>query len=114
MNAVAVTADGRLAVSGSEDGTVKVWDVESGSERATLAGHTGWVNAVAVTADGRLAVSGSGDRTVRIWDLERGACLAVFSAEHPVLSCAVAGDGATVVAGDRSGHVHRLRLVGWP
>ena len=39
MNSVAVSADGRLALSGSYDGTVKVWDLTSGQELRTLKGH---------------------------------------------------------------------------
>jgi GTPase SAR1 family protein len=66
---VAVTLDGRLAVSGSHDKTVRVWDLESGKCVSTLEGHSDIVIGVAVTPDGRLAVSGSEDKTVRIWNL---------------------------------------------
>jgi hypothetical protein len=57
VNAVAVTPDGRRAVSASEDNTLKVWDLESGQELRTLEGHSDPVNAVVVTPDGRRAVS---------------------------------------------------------
>ena len=56
---MAVSADGRLALSGSDDSTVKVWDLTSGQELRTLAGHADGVKSVAVSADGRLALSGS-------------------------------------------------------
>ena len=69
VNSVAITPDGRRAVSGSFDQTVRVWDLEAGQCLATLEGHTGTVWGLAVTADGRRAVSGSWDRTVRVWDL---------------------------------------------
>ncbi|MGQ9765718.1 MAG: WD40 repeat domain-containing protein, partial [Armatimonadota bacterium] len=72
---MAVTADGRYALSGSWDKTVKVWDLASGRLLRSLGGHTGWVWAVAVTADGRSALSGSDDRTVKVWDLESGRLL---------------------------------------
>jgi WD40 repeat protein len=49
VNAVAITPDGRLTVSGSDDETLKVWDLASGRERATLIGHPLYVEAVAVT-----------------------------------------------------------------
>ena len=67
--AVALTPDGRLAVSASADKTLKVWDVASGQELRTLAGHTEWVLAVALTPDGRLAVSASEDNTLKLWDV---------------------------------------------
>ena len=59
VRAVAVTPDGRSAVSGSEDRTLRVWDLESGQTLRTLEGHTSSVNAVAVAPDGRRAVSAS-------------------------------------------------------
>jgi WD40 repeat protein len=55
ISAVAVTPDGRRAVSGSEDRTLRLWDLESGQTIRTLEGHTGGVWSVAVTPDGRRA-----------------------------------------------------------
>ena len=52
-----MTPDGKRAVSGSDDKTLKVWDLESGRELRTLEGHADWVKAVAVTPDGKRAVS---------------------------------------------------------
>ena len=67
--AVAVLANGRRAVSGSDDKTLRVWDLETGESLCTLEGHTSWVRAVSVVADGRRAVSGFdvqiGDRQPR-------------------------------------------------
>ena len=51
---MAVSADGRRAVSASYDKTLKVWELESGRELRTLEGHSGAVNGVAVSA-GRAA-----------------------------------------------------------
>jgi WD40 repeat protein len=73
VTAVAVTPDGRQAVTTSEDSTLKVWDLESGAEmQSVTTGHTLWA-AVAVTPDGRRALSGSVDGTVKGWDLESGS-----------------------------------------
>jgi WD40 repeat protein len=68
--AVALTADGSRAVSGSDDKTLRVWGLEGNQPPHVLEGHTSIVEAVALTADGKLAVSGSDDRTRRVWDLE--------------------------------------------
>jgi len=106
---VAVTPDSRTAVSGSDDRTVRVWDLATGGAR-TLKGHGAAVNAVAVTLDGHSAVSGSDDRTVRVWDLATSLTRATFHADAEVTSCAVSADGQTLAAGDRSGQVHFLRL----
>ena len=70
--------DGRpIAVSGTEDGTVRVWDLQTGApQRELLTGDGDWaVMAVAVgELDGRpIAVSGTEDGTVRVWNLQTGA-----------------------------------------
>ncbi|NJM64119.1 MAG: hypothetical protein HC849_34645 [Oscillatoriales cyanobacterium RU_3_3] len=59
VNAVAVTADGKRAISGSWDNTIKVWDLTTGKEEFSLKGHSYGVSAVAVTADSKRAISGS-------------------------------------------------------
>ena len=72
VTAVAMTLDGRRAVSASTDNTLKVWDLESGRELRALEGHSKPVNSVAITPDGQIAVSASNDRTLRVWDLANG------------------------------------------
>jgi WD domain, G-beta repeat/TIR domain len=69
IDAFAITPDGKTLVSGSEDGTIKIWDLVSGLELRTLLGHLSPVRAVAITPDGKTLVSGSGDATLKVWDL---------------------------------------------
>ena len=73
-----VTADGKRAVSGSEDHTLRVWDLEGNQPPRVLEGHTAEVRAVALTPDGTRAVSGSDDHRVRVWDLESNQPLRVL------------------------------------
>ena len=109
VNAVGVTADGKRVISGSDDNTLKVWDLTTGKEQFTLKGHSDWVNAVAVTADGKRAISGSEDNTLKVWDLSSGNVIASFTGESAIACCAIAPDGVTIVAGDESGRVYFLR-----
>jgi WD40 repeat protein len=108
--AVAVTQEGKV-ISGSKDKTMKVWDLETGTELFTLTGHSDSVSALAVTSDGKV-ISGSWDKTMKVWDLETGIELATFTADASIECCAVAADGRSVVAGDRSGRVYFLSLEG--
>src|SRR6185436_6461468 len=60
VNAVAISADGRLAISGSNDRTLRLWDLVEFRLLKTFVGHTDCINAVAITPDGRIAASGAG------------------------------------------------------
>ncbi|MCM8595659.1 NB-ARC domain-containing protein [Accumulibacter sp.] len=75
VSSVAITADGRRAVSGSEDNTVRVWDLDTGQCLRTLNAADHFVGSVAVTPDGRRAVSSSDDNTLCVWDLDTGQSL---------------------------------------
>jgi WD40 repeat protein len=66
---VKFTFNGVQIVSGSTDGTVKLWDVSTGEHLRTLQGHSDRVNSVGLSSDGMKIVSASQDTTIWIWDL---------------------------------------------
>ena len=100
VRAVAISADGRRAISGDDGGTVRVWDLDTGEPLRTLADHHGRVFAVAISADGRRAVSGGQDRTVRVWDLDTGHQQAELRGhDGSVDAVAISADGRCVVSG---------------
>ncbi len=99
VSAVALTADGRRAVSASHDHTLKVWDVETGQALRTLAGHSLGVTAVALRADGRRAVSASDDGTLKVWDVETGEALRTLEGHSDeVTAVALTADGRRAVS----------------
>jgi serine/threonine protein kinase len=71
VQAVAISPDGRLALSGSDDTTVRLWNLATGKEAARFTKHSLPVNCVAFSPGGRLAVSGSEDQTVGVWMLPK-------------------------------------------
>jgi len=78
--ALAVLPDGTLA-SGSDDASVRVWDVGARSCVATLEGHTQPVTCLTVLVDGRLVSTGTGigGDAVRLWDVATRTCVAVLA-----------------------------------
>ena len=77
--AYAFSPDGKRALSGADDNTVRLWDVETGRCLRVLEGHTDRLSgAWRGSADQRRALSGADDNTVRLWDVETGRCLRVL------------------------------------
>ncbi|MBI4871521.1 MAG: WD40 repeat domain-containing protein, partial [Candidatus Riflebacteria bacterium] len=100
VNAVAMTVDGRFGISGSSDGTVRLWELDSGQCLRILEGHVGSVAAVAVTPDRRLALSGGEDRIVRVWDLAAARCATTLEGHAGAIDAvALTPDGALAVLG---------------
>jgi len=97
-------------VSASGDRTLKVWDLDEGRLRRTLAGHTNRVSVVTVTSDGRAAVSASYDHTLKVWDLARGILLTSFHGDAPFASFSLVSGDYMGMAGDVSGRLHFLLL----
>jgi WD40 repeat protein len=66
---VAFSADGTRLAQAGVDRIVHVWDVRTGQELASLAGHTGSISCVAFTPDGKMLASASADTTALVWDV---------------------------------------------
>jgi WD40 repeat protein len=78
VTGLAIMSDGRHALSGSDDGTLRVWLLAEGLEEARFDITEGVVTTLALLSDHR-AVSGSDDGTVTLWDLAAGTALATFT-----------------------------------
>ncbi|XP_036885401.1 WD repeat-containing protein 86 isoform X1 [Sturnira hondurensis] len=78
---------GGLLVTGSTDGTAKVWQVASGCCHQTLRGHTGAVLCLVLDTPSHTAFTGSTDATIRAWDILSGAQLRVFREHRGSVIC---------------------------
>ncbi len=104
--AVAVSPDGRRALSGGGEKVVRLWDVAEEKAVQVFEGHTALVEGVAFVPDGRRVLSGGGaDRTARLWDAETGEELVRYEGHAAVFGVAVSPDGRRVLAAGGDGMV---------
>ncbi len=93
VRGVAFSPDGRLALTGSIDQTMRLWDVETGREVRVFK-HGGWLSeckvlSVAYAPNGQFVVSGNNDRTIRLWDVNTGQEVRRFLGHEHTIPCIV-------------------------
>jgi WD40 repeat protein/uncharacterized caspase-like protein len=101
VQAAAFTRDGTLLLTGSSDGTLKLWDIGATRLVRTFAGHKRDVTVVALSADGSRALSGSEDKTVRLWEVATGRLIRTIYAHldaYSVASVAFSPDGRRLLS----------------
>ncbi len=81
--------DGQKALSCSADGTIRLWEIDTGKPLRTLRGHRGAVQSVVFSRDGRRALSSGNDATVRYWDIDTGEELRRFEGHSGIVYSAV-------------------------
>ena len=108
ITSVSLGADGKYALSGSDDATIQLWDAATGECRRTFEVERSKYNkivivtSVSLSADGKYALSGSWDTTLKLWDISTGMCLHTFEGHGgDVNSVSLSADGRYALSGNQ-------------
>eukprot|EP00064_Thunnus_orientalis_P006466 superscaffoldBa00000672_g6484 len=98
-------ADTRL-LSWSFDGTIKVWDIESGEKLQDVEAHRGAILSCHVSPDGCLFATTSADKTAKLWYCDSWQCVHTLSGHQEcVRSCRFSWDSRRLATGDDNGEI---------
>jgi molecular chaperone DnaK (HSP70) len=112
---IAVNPNGQSLASGSEDGAIGVWNLQTGQMLHRLDGHKGGVYTVAICPDRQTLLSGGADGTIRMWNALSGAQLHIFTGQSGwpanATSLAVSPDGRIFASGSRDNSIKFWNLT---
>lgn len=116
-HSISLSSDGKTLVSGSEDNTIHVWDIQTDKHIRELTGHNHRVYSVDFHPDGKTLVSGSDDNTIRLWDIEKGEIKKIkdahkgFSEQNEGVMCVIfLPNGKMIASGGRDNTVRLWNL----
>ena len=112
VKVLTITPDAKKIIWVHHSKILKISDLDTGKEISTLISHKDEITSLAITQNGKIVIFGSNNNTLVLLDLETKEEVANFISESPIICCAVAPDGVTIVAGEQSGKLHFLRLQG--
>ncbi len=110
IRCLALSADGSLAASGSEDRTVRVWETATGKELQRFIGHRDTVSAVVFA--GKRVLSAGHDRTLRLWDIDSGREVVRLEGHTDIVTCLAYYGEHLVASGSKDKTVRTWDLRG--
>ncbi|KDN45753.1 WD40 repeat-like protein [Tilletiaria anomala UBC 951] len=112
VTSLAWHADAKWLATGSEDGTLKIWDLRTTSRAQRWYDHHAAVNDVVVHPNQGDVISCDQAGSVKVWDLGQNGCSHDLVPEEdvPIRSVSVASEGSCLVAGNHHGNVYVWRI----
>src|SRR5207302_1401366 len=95
---IAFSPDGQTIAAGLQDGTVKLWDVATGQDKAVPEGHTSNVRCVAYSPDGKLLASVGADKMVQVYETDTDQVVQKFTLPNISDNVAFSADGKWLVS----------------
>jgi WD40 repeat protein len=100
IDSVAISPNGKYIVSGSDDETIKLWDINTGELLRSFEGHTDEVWSATISPNGKYIVSASGDETIKLWDIKTGRLIRRFKGHvEPIQVVAITKNGKYIISG---------------
>ena len=115
VRAVNATAAGSMVLSGSDDTTVRLWDLRTGSRCVrTMEGHTHGIISVDMDGHCRTAISSARDKTIKLWDLGTGLCTEVYNghSDGSIRDVVMHESGSSFLSYGQSGQIVNAWAVG--
>nr|XP_060611929.1 superkiller complex protein 8 [Anolis sagrei ordinatus] len=107
IRSLTFSPDSQLLVTASDDGYIKIYDVQHANLAGTLSGHASWVLNVAFCPDNSHFVSSSSDKTVKVWDVPSRTCVhTFFDHQDQVWGVQYNGNGSKIVSVGDDQEIH--------
>ncbi len=88
---IAITPDEKTLISGSDDQTIKIWDLTTGKLKNTLDNQSE-VKTLALFSDGKTFLSGSQDKKIKFWHLDSQTSQVIFENDYPIHTLAISSN----------------------
>jgi WD40 repeat protein len=113
VNACAFSPDGNRIASAGDDGTLRLWQADSGKDIAVLTGHQDRVTSCAFSPNGSRIASTGSDGTLRLWQADSRNEVAILKGHQgAVMACAFSPDGSRIASAGRDGTLRLWRADG--